>query len=202
MKSRRAKARVKISLCRGITLFVAHDVRRLQERYSFDIIPITYYIFSFLFLGAFYEPLRFQLFMHSKFGFLSYEISHVIRQRFNKEAENIGFTHAQWRALVHLSENENCRQIDLAEILEIKPITLARQIDLLEESGLVRRNKDVEDRRAYRLELTPKAQSIMQELWDIADAVEAEVLKSLTQQEREQMTALLERIKTSLGEAI
>jgi MarR family transcriptional regulator for hemolysin len=29
----------------------------------------------------------------------------------------------------------------LAEILEIKPITLARQIDFLEEAGLVRRNK-------------------------------------------------------------
>jgi len=103
--------------------------------------------------------------MHSKFGFLSYEISHIIRQRFNKEAENIGLTHAQWRALVHLSNNENCRQIDLAEILEIKPITLVRQIDLLEEAGLVRRNKDSEDRRAYRLELMPKAHTVMQQLW-------------------------------------
>jgi DNA-binding MarR family transcriptional regulator len=42
----------------------------------------------------------------------------------------------------------------------------------------------------------------MQELWDIADAVEAEVLKTLTQQEQEQMTALLERIKTSMGETL
>ncbi|MDP1773963.1 MAG: MarR family transcriptional regulator [Methylobacter sp.] len=138
--------------------------------------------------------------MHSKFGFLSYEISHIIRQRFNKEAENIGLTHAQWRALVHLSNNENCRQIDLAEILEIKPITLVRQIDLLEEAGLVRRNKDSEDRRAYRLELMPKAHAVMQELWEIADAVEAQVLKTLTQQEQKQMTDLLDRIKTSMGE--
>ncbi|MGZ8928841.1 MAG: MarR family winged helix-turn-helix transcriptional regulator [Methylobacter sp.] len=130
---------------------------------------------------------------------MSYEISHIIRQRFNKEAEHIGFTHAQWRALVHLSENENCRQIDLAEILEIKPITLARQIDLLEEAGLVRRNKDSDDRRAYRLELTPKAQPIMQELWKIADGVEAEVLKALSLAERKTMIALLERIKISLA---
>lgn len=138
--------------------------------------------------------------MHSKFGFLSYEISHIIRQRFNKKAEHIGFTHAQWRALVHLSENENCRQIDLAEILEIKPITLARQIDLLEESGLVRRNKDVDDRRAYRLEITDKARLIMQELWTIADAVEAEVLVALSDEERRSIVALLERVKASLGD--
>lgn len=102
--------------------------------------------------------------MHSRFGFLSYEINHMIRQRFNKEAKHIGFTHSHWRALVHLAENENCRQIDLAEILEIKPITLARQIDWLEESGIVKRNDDVADRRAYRLKLTDKAQSVMNEL--------------------------------------
>lgn len=136
--------------------------------------------------------------MHSRFGFLSYEISHIIRQRFNKKAESIGLTHAQWRALVHLSTHQNCRQIDLAERLEIKPITLARQIDLLEEAGLVRRNKDSEDRRAYRLELMPKAHAVMQALWEIADAVEAEVLKALTAQEQHQLTALLERVKTSL----
>ncbi|OQW67951.1 MAG: transcriptional regulator [Proteobacteria bacterium ST_bin11] len=137
--------------------------------------------------------------MHSKFGFLSYEISHIIRQRFNKAAESIGFTHAQWRALVHLSENQNCRQIDLAEILEIKPITLVKQIDLLEESGMVVRNKDVDDRRAYRLSITDKAHAVMQELWKIADAVESEVLSSLSADERRSITDLLDRVKSSLA---
>lgn len=138
--------------------------------------------------------------MHSKFGFLSYEISHIIRQRFNKAAEPIGFTHSQWRALVHLSENQNCRQIDLAEILEIKPITLVKQIDLLEEAGLVRRNKDMEDRRAYRLEITAKALPIIDQLWKIADAVETQVLSALTREEQQQITIVLERIKSSLSE--
>jgi len=137
--------------------------------------------------------------VHSKFGFLSYEISHIIRQRFNKAVEPIGFTHAQWRALVHLAENQHCRQIDLAEILEIKPITLVKQIDLLEEAGLVRRNKDSEDRRAYRLELLPKAHDVMQQLWEIADAVEAQVLRALTTEEQQMLTELLERIKIGIN---
>ncbi len=140
--------------------------------------------------------------MHSKFGFLSYEISHCIRQRFNKAAEGIGLTHAQWRALVHLSNHENCRQIELAEILEIKPITLVRQIDLLEAAGLVRRNKDAEDRRAYRLELTPKAHAVMQAAWDIADGVEAQVLSALSAAEQETLTTLLERIKGSINAVV
>jgi len=137
--------------------------------------------------------------MQSKFGFLSYEISHIIRQRFNKKAENLGFTHSQWRALVYLSENKDCRQIDLADALKVKPITLARQVDLLEESGLVKRNQDSEDRRAYRLELLPKALPIMRELWNIADEIEANVLSALTTQERTSLLTMLHKIKSNFS---
>jgi len=137
--------------------------------------------------------------MQSKFGFLSYEISHIIRQRFNKKAENLGFTHSQWRALVYLSENKDCRQIDLADALKVKPITLARQVDLLEESGLVKRNQDSEDRRAYRLELLPKALPIMRELWNIADEIEANILSALTTQERTSLLIMLHKIKSNFS---
>jgi len=140
--------------------------------------------------------------MSSKFGFLSYELSHLIRQRFNKNAESFGLTHAQWRALVHLSENKNCRQVDLAEILEVKPITLARQIDLLETAGLVRRNKDRDDRRAYRLELMPKALPIMAALWQITDAIEDEILAILSTEDKNFLINSLENIKNNLSEKL
>ncbi|MGL6502645.1 MarR family winged helix-turn-helix transcriptional regulator [Aeromonas caviae] len=44
--------------------------------------------------------------------------------------------------------------MDLAERLDIQPITLARQLDQLAESGLVERRSDPHDRRAYQLHLT------------------------------------------------
>ncbi|NQZ92407.1 MAG: MarR family transcriptional regulator [Moritella sp.] len=137
--------------------------------------------------------------MHSKFGFLSYEISHVIRQRFNKQAESIGVTHSQWRVLVHLSENENCRQVDLADILNVKPITLARQIDLLEQLSLVKRLNDKEDRRVFRLKLTTKAKPIMQELWQIADSIENEICNMLSDEEKGVLSKLLITIKTQIS---
>jgi DNA-binding MarR family transcriptional regulator len=136
--------------------------------------------------------------MYPKLGFLTHEISYLIRKRFNKEVENLGFTHSQWRALVHLSENENCRQVDLAEILEVKPITLAKQIDLLEASGLVMRNKDKEDRRAYRLALTSKAKPVMNKLCEIASSVENQVLNGLTVAEETSLIQLLEAIKNNM----
>ncbi len=136
--------------------------------------------------------------MHFRFGFLSYEISHVIRQRFNKNAESIGITHSQWRVLVHLSENPNCRQVDLAEILDVKPITLVKQLDQLEALSLVSRLKDSDDRRAYRLELTENALPVMQKLWDIADQVEAEVFGVLSPDEQALVTRLLCRVKRAI----
>ncbi len=138
--------------------------------------------------------------MFSKFGLLTYEISQLIRQRFNREAEIPGFTHAHWRTLVHLSENENCRQVDLAEILEIKPISLVKQIDWLEKAGLVQRIKDKEDRRAYRLQITVKAKTVMQELWKIADTVEDQALSVLTEQEQVKIVKLLQQIKNNMSE--
>jgi DNA-binding MarR family transcriptional regulator len=136
--------------------------------------------------------------IHSKIGFLSYEISHIIRQRFNKEAENIGLTHSQWRALVHLSENENCRQIDLADILNVKPISLARQIDLLEQAGLVKRLNDTNDRRAFRLKLTAKAKPVIKELWEIADSIENEICDALSESQKNTLSKLLIRIKEQI----
>ncbi len=137
--------------------------------------------------------------IHSKFGFLSYEISHVIRQRFNKQTESIGVTHSQWRVLVHLSENENCRQVDLADILNVKPITLARQIDLLEQLNLVKRLNDKEDRRVFRLKLTTKAKPIMKELWLIADSIENEICNMLSDEEKAVLSKLLITIKTQIS---
>ncbi|PKM38453.1 MAG: MarR family transcriptional regulator [Gammaproteobacteria bacterium HGW-Gammaproteobacteria-10] len=139
--------------------------------------------------------------MHFRFGFLCYEISHVIRQRFNQKAEALGLTHSQWRVLVHLSENPNCRQVDLAEILAVKPITLVKQLDQLEALALVRRIKDSGDRRAYRLELTEQALPVMQALWDIADKVEAEVFGVLTSAEQALVTLLLCRVKSGLSDS-
>lgn len=133
--------------------------------------------------------------MCAKFGLLTYEIGHLIRHRFNKEAEKQGLTHAQWRVLVHLFENENCRQVELAGILDIKPITLVRQIDHLEESGLVLRNKDPEDRRAHRLQITAKGIAMMESLSQIAYSIETQILMALPDSEQTRLIKMLETLK-------
>ena len=72
-------------------------------------------------------------------GFLLADVFRLLRQNFQRRLEGSSLTLAQARALVYLSRHEGVRQVDLAEMLEVQPITLARLIDQLADAGLVER---------------------------------------------------------------
>ncbi len=84
-------------------------------------------------------------------GFLLADLSRMMRQAFQRRLEVSSITLAQARALVYLARHQGIRQIDLARLLEVQPITLARLIDQLAEAGLVERHADAADRGAYRM---------------------------------------------------
>ena len=75
------------------------------------------------------------------FGFLIHDVSRQLRKSFDRHAKAIGLTRAQWRVLAHLSRNEGVKQSELADILEIKPITLARLLDRLSADDWVERRR-------------------------------------------------------------
>ena len=90
-------------------------------------------------------------------GFLLADVSRLMRRAFQQRLEGSSLTLAQARALIYVSRNEGVRQVDLADLLEVQPITLARLIDQLAGDGLVERRSDPADRRAYHIFLTPAA---------------------------------------------
>ncbi|MBV7415951.1 MarR family transcriptional regulator [Aeromonas encheleia] len=90
-------------------------------------------------------------------GFLLGDVQRLMRRQFQQQLEGSGLTLAQARALVHIARSEGIRQVELADGLDIQPITLARQLDQLAENGLVERRSDPTDRRAYQLYLTEAA---------------------------------------------
>jgi DNA-binding MarR family transcriptional regulator len=70
-------------------------------------------------------------------SFLLADVSRMMRQAFQNRLEGSSLSLAQARALVYLARHQGVRQIDLADMLEVQPITLARLIDQLAEAGLV-----------------------------------------------------------------
>lgn len=125
-------------------------------------------------------------------GFLIADVSRLMRRAFAGRLQGSSLTLAQARALVYLSRHQGIRQVELAGLLELQPMTLARLIDQLERAGLVERRADPVDRRAYRLHLMPAAAPRLAAIRRVVRRIQAESLRNLG---REQADAALRALR-------
>src|SRR5271166_4847755 len=98
------------------------------------------------------------------FLFLLYDVARLMRTRADQRARMRGMTRAQWVILARLDRQPGISQTEMAAIVEVEPITIARLVDRLESRGLVERKADPKDRRVWRLHLTPAATPILEEI--------------------------------------
>ena len=127
------------------------------------------------------------------------ETAHTLRRAFDRRAATLGVTRAQWKVLFRLSRTPGLRQVELADVLDVEPITLSRIVDRLQEAGLVERVADPADRRAWRLELTAKAQPLITKLRALAEVLVDEAFAGLSPQEISTMRAHLQRVRDNLS---
>jgi MarR family transcriptional regulator for hemolysin len=119
------------------------------------------------------------LHINREFGFLINDVARMIRTFADQEARRYGMTRAQWAVLARLEQNEGIKQAELAEMLDVQPITLTRLVDRLCDNGLIERRPDPNDRRAKRLFLTPQAKPVMDRLDTIATGMMSDVLAGI-----------------------
>jgi MarR family transcriptional regulator for hemolysin len=89
------------------------------------------------------------------------DVGRLLRTYADQKARLHGMTRAQWAVLLRLERREGLKQSDLADDLDIQPITLTRLVDRLCDSALIERRPDPTDRRAKRLYLTPAARPLL-----------------------------------------
>lgn len=127
------------------------------------------------------------------------ETSRMMRRFYDRRASTVGVTTAQWRVLLRLAREPGLKQVELADRMDVEPITACRIVDRLEDAGLVERQRDPEDRRAWRLELTAKAEPILKRLGDLAEEMAAEAFAGLTVSEIEATRVTLARVRENVG---
>ena len=93
--------------------------------------------------------------------FLVYDVARLMRVRADQHARLTGMTRAQWVLLVWLERKPGITQKELASLVEVEPITIARLVDRLEARGVVERRHDPKDRRVRRLHLTQEASPLL-----------------------------------------
>jgi DNA-binding MarR family transcriptional regulator len=131
-------------------------------------------------------------------GFLIHDVSRMMRNWFDTRAQHLGLTRAQWRVLIQLSAREGASQRELAEILEIDTVTLSRHIDRLERDDWLERRPDPNDRRVWRLHLTPAARPTLDEMEGLAVELQEAALQGLDAKERAVLVEALHRIKANV----
>ena len=136
------------------------------------------------------------------FAFLLNDVARMIRTLADQEARRFGMTRAQWGVLFRLERSEGLKQSELAELLEIQPITLTRLIDRLCDNGLIERRSDPNDRRAKRLFLTPAARPLLTKLDKLTSEIMERTLTGVDRATVEAMTRNLAGIKENVRQAI
>jgi MarR family transcriptional regulator, transcriptional regulator for hemolysin len=97
--------------------------------------------------------------------FLLHDVARLMRTKFDQRSRRMwGMTRAQSVILLKLSRQPGLCQNELAAILEVEPISVARLIDRLEAGGLVERRPDPSDRRMHRLHLLPASEPILAQI--------------------------------------
>lgn len=122
-------------------------------------------------------------------GLLLHDASRLVRKRFEARSGEFGLTSAQWRMLLLVCKTEGgAPQSRFADLLDIEPISVSRQLDRLEAQGWVTRAHDPKDRRIRRVLPTDKAQTAFAHVKSHADAVYAEALEGLSPSARQALT--------------
>ncbi len=132
------------------------------------------------------------------FGFVLHDVARLLRKTLDGYARDLKLTQAQWRTLTHLSRMQGCRQADLAETLEVRPITLARLIDKLENSALGQRRRHPTDRRAVQLYLTDAGEVVLKKLMSMAEVISEHAMTDLNESERKRLLSSLMVMRDNL----
>jgi len=107
------------------------------------------------------------------------ETSRLLRNHIDQRAKGRGTTRAQWIVLFRLRQQEGLSQVDLADVLELQPISLVRLLDRLGEYKPRERGPDPNDRRVNKLFLTAKGRQLVDGLDSLRDAIATDVCRDV-----------------------
>jgi MarR family transcriptional regulator for hemolysin len=140
--------------------------------------------------------------LNREFAFMLNDVARLLRTYADYKASQFGMTRAQWAVLVRVDRSEGLNQSELAEVLDLQPITLTRLLDKLCDSGLIERRPDPADRRAKRLFLTAAARPLLERLSILGEETVAGVLAGVERESIQQMVSELGVVKENLRRLI
>jgi len=130
------------------------------------------------------------------------ELQRLMRAYADRQAARYGITRAQWAVLAKVERTEGLKQSELADQMEMKPITLTRLVDRLCDNGWIERRDDDTDRRVNRLYLRKAARPLLGKLSGLRSELTATAMEGINPSDAHRLLAQLELIKENVRSAI
>lgn len=131
-------------------------------------------------------------------GYLANHMARLFARGLQARIRPLGLTTGTFPALLELWQQDGLTQKELVARLDIEQATMANTLARMERDGLVVRKKDPSDGRAQRVWLTREGSALQAPATQAATSVNAKALAGLSQTERAQFIALMQRTIASL----
>ncbi len=133
-------------------------------------------------------------------GFVVNATAKAFQRSFDIELrKNVGVTLSQWRVVGALVLHPGLTQKDLADKVGIEGATLVPIIDKMEKESLLKRKPDSNDRRANRIYLTPKADSLWESMMECALKIRKSSTKNISEEDIQTTLETLHKISKNLA---
>lgn len=138
---------------------------------------------------------------NTDFLFALFETQRMLRLYADKLAVRHGITRAQWAVLAKLERTEGLKQSELADMMEMQPITLTRLIDKLCDNDWLERRSDASDRRVKRLYLKKAGRQLLGRMSGLRSEITANALDGINPADAHRLLTQLETIKENVRTA-
>lgn len=113
-------------------------------------------------------------------GIITSRSTKEIIKAFNDRLESENITRVQWIALYYVGINEGITQKDLADRMDLKESTVVRLLDRMEKEEIIKREKDLKDRRVTKLYLTAEGKIKREKVLPIGETFSNEAIKGIS----------------------
>ena len=124
-----------------------------------------------------------------------------MRLGFDHGVSLTGMTRAKWTLIVAVARNPGETQRMIASALEMSEVVTGRFIDRLCADGYLERRENPNDRRGYRVYLTPAAKPVLDLLSEVAKGQEKTIFEGLSDDSVAQLDELLDHLARNVADA-
>lgn len=126
-------------------------------------------------------------------------LSQLIGRKFQERLEPFGLTLFHWVVLCCLWEEDGLAISSIAEKLQQVGGTLTGVLDRMESRSLVRRERDQQDRRVWRIWLTEDGRKLKDILPPIALEIREQAMQGISESDQERLSNLVDQAIANLS---